>query len=74
MPEVALERAAAIGWIITRDSSRVMAHPECLVHRFVASAKLRISKVGLRKCIWHLLEWITPGQDGMSCAVFPINY
>ena len=60
MPEVALERAATIGWIITRDSSRVMAHPEFLVRRFVASAKLRMSQVGLRKCIWPLLEWITP--------------
>src|SRR6266852_5537833 len=32
---------------------------------------LRVSQVGLRKCIRPLLEWITPGQDGMRCALFP---
>src|SRR5207249_2021558 len=35
---------------------------------------LRMSQVGLRKCIRPLLEWITPGQDGMRCALFPINW
>ena len=35
--------------------------------------KVRMSQVGLRKCIRPLLEWITPGQDGMRCALFPIN-
>jgi hypothetical protein len=32
-----------------------------------------MSQVGLRKCIRPLLEWITPGQDGMRCALFPIS-
>ena len=35
--------------------------------------KVRVSQVGLRKCIRPLLEWITPGQDGMRCALFPIR-
>src|SRR6266850_7726452 len=35
---------------------------------------LRMPQVGLRKCIRPLLEWITPGQDGMRCALFPINW
>src|SRR5229473_408891 len=34
---------------------------------------LRTPQVGLRKCIRPLLEWITPGQDGMRCALFSIN-
>ena len=34
----------------------------------------RMSEVGLRKCIRPLLEWITPGQDGMRCALLPISY
>src|SRR5258708_40091496 len=33
---------------------------------------VRMSQVGLRKCIRPLLERITPGQDGMRCALFPI--
>jgi hypothetical protein len=48
MPEVALERAAAIGWIITRDLSRVMAHPECMVRRFKARWKGNRSGDGTR--------------------------
>src|SRR5713101_3009453 len=32
---------------------------------------VRTSQIGLRKCIRPLLEWITPGQDGMRCALFP---
>src|SRR5216684_8849014 len=35
---------------------------------------VRMSQVGLRKCIRPLLEWITPGQDGMRCALLPISY
>src|SRR5712664_3797382 len=35
---------------------------------------LRTPQVGLRKCIRPLLEWITPGQDGMRCALFSINW
>src|SRR5712664_784090 len=35
---------------------------------------LKTPQVGLRKCIRHLLEWITPGQDGMRCALFSINW
>ena len=35
---------------------------------------VRVSQIGLRKCIRPLLEWITPGQDGMRCALFPISY
>src|ERR1700752_4517038 len=35
--------------------------------------KVRMSQVGLRKCIRPLLEWITPCQDGMRFALFPIN-
>src|SRR5216684_3549047 len=35
---------------------------------------LRTPQVGLRKCIRPLLEWITPGQDGMRCALFSIMY
>jgi hypothetical protein len=34
--------------------------------------KVRVTG-GLRKCIRPLLEWITPGQDGMRCALFPFN-
>jgi hypothetical protein len=36
--------------------------------------KVRVSQVGLRKCIRPSLEWITPGHDGMRCALFPISY
>src|SRR5712664_4888299 len=35
---------------------------------------LKTPQVGLRKCIRPLLEWITPGQDGMRCALFSINW
>ena len=39
-----------------------------------SQAKCEDVTVGLRKCIRPLLEWITPGQDGMRCALFPISY
>src|SRR5258707_15800397 len=35
---------------------------------------LKTPQVGLRKCIRPLLEWITPGQDGMRSALFSINW
>src|SRR5216684_3428583 len=54
----------------------------CLDHRLSGmygpplrrKRNVRMSQVGLRKCIRPLLEWITPGQDGMRCALLPISY
>src|SRR5882762_6437403 len=57
---------------------------KCMVRRLAASEmygppprrkrNLKTPQVGLRKCIRPLLEWITPGQDGMRCALFSINW
>jgi hypothetical protein len=37
-------------------------------------AKSERDKVGLRKCIRPLVEYSTPGQDGMRYALFPFSY
>ena len=43
---------------------------ECMVRRQIASENLT---GGLRECIRPWLEWSTPGQNGMRCALVPFS-
>src|SRR5216684_4362628 len=60
---------AALSSPLTGQSQRTMYGPPPRRKR-----NLKTPQVGLRKCIRPLLEWITPGQDGMRCALFSINW
>src|SRR5260370_42084466 len=65
---VSTGKRACIEWSGQRLGGGLMYGPPLLRKRNV-----RMSQVGLRKCIRPLLECITPGQDGMRCALFPIS-